>query len=401
MSFSKVLTSFAVFMGVLCASQSHAESVVGTDAIFNEQDLAFESQFHQMLDEAKVPGGAFAIVRDGQIVMARGHGIRELGQTSKIDSNTVFRIASVSKTFAAQLTALLVQEGKLHWDDGVSQFVPEFQLKGKGQAQRLQVQHILGQSTGLVPNAYDNLLNANQPLQKILPHFKSLEPLCSPGQCYSYQNVMFSLIDPVVEKATKKDYGTLIKERIFVPLKMEQSSIGMSDYLASINHASPHIKRQKQWRTTKIQTGYYHVPPAAGVNASVNDLGKWLIAQMGYQPDIIPPSLVEELTRKRVRTEKDLNRREWRELLTDAHYGIGWRIYQIGGEEIYMHSGWVEGFVADIAYSRKHKTGLVVLLNAEAGVISEITTSFWRAVLAEELALRNEKKTKRKVKKSK
>lgn len=376
----KYLKLFFILMSAFYVSQTYAELKVNIKSLEN-QDQAFERQFYQILDNAEIPGGAFAIVREGTVVMARGHGVRKLGEALKVDSNTVFRIASVSKTFAAQLTAFLVHEEKLHWQDSINQFIPQFQLKGKEQAQQLQLQHILGQSTGVVPNAYDNLLSANQPLQKIIPHFKSLEPFCSPGKCYSYQNVIFSLIEPIIESTTKQGYAALMKDRIFIPLKMNQSSVGMAGYLASPNHALPHIKHQKQWRTTNVKPGFYQAAPAAGINASVNDLGKWLVAQMGYQPDIIPASTLEELTRKRVRTKKDLRRHAWRELLTDAHYGVGWRIYQVGSEEIYMHSGWVEGFVAEIAYSRKHKTGLVVLLNAESRVISDITTSFWRSLL--------------------
>lgn len=341
-------------------------------------DEAFDRHFRQVLDGHKVPGGAYAIVRDGRIVVTAGHGLRSLGKSEPIDSNTVFRIASVSKTFAAQLTGLLVHEGKLQWHDSVDKYLPEFQLKRRQQTQRLQIRHLLGQSTGFVPNAYDNLLDANIHFVKILPRFRELEPICPPGQCYTYQNVLFALIDPVIEQATQQSYSELVQQRLFTPLQMQNASMGMDAFLASDNHAMPHVKQKGSWRVTKIQPGYYHVPPAAGVNASVTDLGKWLIAQMGYMPNIMPPEVTDALTTEQVRTERELRRREWRDLLTDAHYGLGWRIYKIGDETLYLHSGWVKGYVADIAYSRERHTGLVTLLNAESGAMNEITTEFWR-----------------------
>jgi hypothetical protein len=98
---------------------------------------------------------------------------------------------------------------------------------------------------------------------------------------------------------------------------------------------------------------------------------------------VIDPALVEGLTTKQVRTTRDLRRRGWRDLLTDAHYGLGWRIYTIGEEEIYLHSGWVRGFVAEVAFSRDRQVGLAVLLNAESSALNEFTTGFWRQVLAE------------------
>lgn len=338
---------------------------------------AFDQHFRQTLEAASVPGGAYAVVHNGQIVQSAGFGVRALGQSAPITAETVFRIASVSKTFAAELTALLVQEGKLRWDDKVSVFMPQLQLNSPTQMQSLQLQHLLGQSTGIIANAYDNLLEANVPLPKILPRFRELKPICKPGQCYSYQNILFSLVEPAIERATQQTYAALVQQRLFEPLQMQQASVGREAFLASTDRALPHIKRKGQWITTEVQSGYYEVLPAAGVNASVSDLAKWLIAQMGYRPLVIPPTVVEELTRKRVRTLRDLRRTGWRELLTDAHYGLGWRIYQLGNEEIVLHSGWVEGYVAEVAYSRQRDTGLVVLLNAESRAINDITTAFW------------------------
>lgn len=341
----------------------------------------FDSHFRQVLDAAAIPGGAYAIVKDGQILRASGHGLRSSVGVEPVTDSTVFRIASVSKTFAAELTALLVREGKLRWEDRVSAFVPQLQLKSANHLQLLQIQHLLGQSSGIVSNAYDNLLDANMPLPKILPRFRELKPICQPGQCYSYQNILFSLIEPAIERVTRQPYSSLVQHRFFDPLKMHNASVGIQAFLATPNRALPHIKRKGLWVQTEVQSGYYEVPPAAGVNASANDLGKWLLAQMGSNPDVVPPQIVEQLTAKRVRTLRDMRRKAWRGQLTDAHYGLGWRIYQIGKEEIYLHSGWVKGYVAEVAYSKTHRTGLVVLLNAESGAINDITTAFWAAVL--------------------
>ncbi|MFN4291774.1 MAG: serine hydrolase domain-containing protein [Permianibacter sp.] len=366
---------------LLCALFSPS---LGAEPVLFDSD-AFDRHFRQVLDSNQLPGGAYAIVRDGQIVRASGHGVRTIGGNEPVTDTTVFRIASVSKTFAAELTALLVKEGKLRWDDKVSAFVPQLQLKSTAHQQGLQIQHLLSQSTGFVSNAYDNLLDANVPLPKILPRFRELKPLCKPGQCYSYQNILFSLIEPAVERVTKQPYPQLVQQRLFQPLNMQQASIGLDAFLATANRAEPHIKKKGVWIPTKVQSGYYEVPPAAGVNASADDLGKWLIAQMGYNPDVVPPDVVAQLTEKRVRTVRDMRRKGWREHLTDAHYGLGWRIYEVGNEEIYLHAGWVKGYVAEVAYSKQRGTGLVVLLNAESSAINEITSAFWAGQLGKDV----------------
>ena len=117
--------------------------------------------------------------------------------------------------------------------------------------------------------------------------------------------------------------------------------------------------------------------PAAGVNASINDLAKWLIANLGYKPEVLSPLLLSELTTPRIRTKKDLRRRFWRDHLTDAHYGYGWRIYQFNGHPIIYHSGWVAGFRAEIGYSPDLDIGFAIVINAESNVISKISSQFW------------------------
>lgn len=347
-----------------------------------------DREFGQILQSAAVPGAAWAIVRDGRIVHATGFGVRARGGTRAVTPETVFRIASVSKTFAALLAGQLVAEGALHWDDPLQRFVPEFTLAKTGHAQRLTIEHILGQSAGIVPNAYDNLLNAGRTLEQILPQFAQVEPMCPPGECYTYQNVLFSLVEPAIEATTGRSYADLLRERLFEPLHMRQASVGMAEFLASDNRARPHVKVSRfRWAETEVNENYYRVAPAAGVNASALDLGRWLIAQMGHRPDVIAPELVGELTRKRLRTARDMRQRSWRGLLTNAHYGLGWRIYTVGDEDIVMHSGWVRGFVAQVGYSRERGTGIAVLLNAESSALNAMTTHFWRRTLAADPAM--------------
>ncbi len=343
--------------------------------------MAFADLFASVLDENRIPGGAWAIVRDGRIVEAQGHGVRRLGHREPVTADTVFRIASLSKTFAAQLGAMLVDEGRLNWTEPASRFAPAFRLKRADQTARLQLQHLLGQSTGLVPNAYDNLIEDGEPLARILPRFASLEANCAIGSCYSYQNIAFSMVQPAFEGAGGASYEHLLQERLFQPLGMTATSVGLEAFAQATDRAEPHVRRLGLWSTVEVAPHYYRLAPAAGINASANDMARWLLAQMGGAPDVVTAAQVATLTGKRVRTPRELNRRGWRDLLSDAHYGLGWRIYTLGGEDIVMHSGWVQGYVADIAWSPSRRTGLVVLLNGASPAINDITTGFWSRTL--------------------
>jgi len=365
-----------LLMGI---ASSQAAAATATPA--DPATAAFEARLAAVMQREGIPGGAYAIVRDGRIIAAAGLGRRSAGVEGAVTADTVFRVASVSKTFAGQLAALLVADGRLRLDERVDRYVPTLRFKRPAHGDRLQLQHLLGHSTGIVSNAYDNLLDANVALERILPQFGRLDPLCAPGRCYTYQNILFSLIEPALERAGGQPYADQLQLRLLGPLAMHRTSVGLDAFLAADNRAEPHVRAAGRWVPTKVQPGYYQVAPAAGVNASAADLGRWLLAQLGANPEVVSAESVALVTQKRVRTARDLRRRGWRDMLTDAHYGLGWRIYEVGDDEIMLHSGWVKGFVADISYSPRHRTGLAVLLNAESGVLGELGAAFWGEVL--------------------
>lgn len=345
---------------------------------------AFDQHFRSTLNEHGVPGGVFAVVHDGKIEKIGTFGVRRVGTQAPVTATTVFRTASVSKTFTAQLTAMVVADGNLRWEDPVLGFVPELRMQDPNHASKLQLHHLLSQTTGIVPNAFDNLLSANTPPALIVPHFANVQPVCAPGSCYTYQNVLFALVEPALEQSTGRRFEDLMRERLLEPLGMHQASLGREAFLAEMDRASPHVRvaQGRVWTPVEVAESFFLVPSAAGINASVLDLAQWLIAQQGHRPDVLDLSLIEPLKEKRVRTERELRRGAWGPMLSDAHYGLGWRILTVDQELIFAHNGWVRGFVAHVSYSRDRRTGLVVMLNGESRALGEISSAFWREQLA-------------------
>ena len=371
------LLRLIVLFSVLMVSASTAASV-------DEIVANFKKDFKAQLAENKVPGGAYAIIRDGKVIAMEGVGVRAKGSNAPVDENTVFRLASVSKTFAAGLTAQLVEENKFSWNDKIVKYVPEFRFKTRQYSSNLTVDHILSQSSSLVHNAYDNLVEANYPMPKIIDKFKEIDPMCRLGQCYGYQNVLYSLIQPVIEKSTSSSYTDLMHSRIFDPLDMERSSLGYEAFLETSNRAEPHLLTRKGWVKTKVKPSYYAILPAAGVNASVADMSKWMLAQMGHYPESYSPGVIDAVTTKRIRTRKEMRKRNWRSVLKNAHYGYGWRIYDVGGQELVYHGGSVAGFRTEVAYSKEKDLALVILLNAETRMGSNLNAEFWQEVFKPE-----------------
>lgn len=347
----------------------------------------------KQLKKYSIPGGAYVIVKNNNIIALETFGHTDKKKSQKINNNTVFRLASVSKTFAATITTMLAQENQLNLSDPITKYVPHFSLAKENAAQKIQLKHLLSHSTGLMPNAYDNLLHENWSMDKIIRRFERVQPICKPSKCYGYQNIAYGLLQPAIEASQSKSYASLLQERIFSPLNMTDASVGFDSFKQQNNTAKPHIlrkrintgKKDKQgkvikqyiWRTVKVKDDFYKVAPAAGINASIFDLAKWLIANLGHQPTVLTPALLTELTTPRIRTKKDLRRRFWRDHLTDAHYGYGWRIYQFQDYPIIYHSGWVAGFRADIGYSPDLDIGFAMLINAESNAINKISSQFW------------------------
>ncbi len=365
----------AVAVGWLFASNVFAAPPI------DEFAKEFDQEFLQKMQKSKIPGGVYAIVKDDRIVRVGAYGVRSVGSKAAVDANTVFRLASVSKTFAAGLATQIQHEGRFDWNDRVTRYVPGLQFRSPAMTAQLKVEHLLGQNAGLIDNAFDELIEANMTPAQILPKFQNINPRCVPGRCYGYQNVLFSMIETVLLKTTGIPYEKLLEQRIFKPLQMHTASVGYAGFLASKNRAMPHIATRQGWAETKVVPTYYRVNPAAGVNASAMDMGKWLIARLGHRPAVLTPAVLKDMQTPRVKTSDNLQGRTYGPYVTTAHYGLGLRVYQFGQHQLYHHGGLVRGYRTDLSYSPEKGLGIVVLVNAQSNAVAELASYFWSEML--------------------
>ncbi len=344
------------------------------------QDYARHVQ--QQAQKYRIPGYAFVYYQQGETPKVFVHGKTHSGGKA-INKDTVFRLASVSKTFTGLLMAKLVEQGELSWDTKISELVPQQNFSGEGM-QALALKHIVGQSSGFMPNAYDNLIEADYSLDRVLSYLAKLEPICSPGECYTYQNALFGAIENYLLNQ-ETSYHRQLQEQLFVPLGMQHASAGKGALLSSEQWARPHIAiARNRWREGEIESNYYRFAPAAGVNASISDMAIYLQALLGEFPTVLPPKLIETVSAPRVKTKRETFRRGWRGELQDAHYGLGWRVYDFNGNRIIYHGGWVKGYRADVAFAPDFKAGYVMLMNAESNLINTTTAEFWKRYFKQE-----------------
>ena len=341
------------------------EEVMPPSSDFNVRQ--FEAIAQELVANQRVPGMAMAIVQGGKVLSARGYGITDVGNAEPVDEHTVFRLASLSKAFAGTVTGLLVNEGALRWDSHVADYMPSLQFSRPGAAQDLTVAEVLSQRVGLTHNAYDRDLERNVDYNTLVQKLAYAPMKCAPGECYSYQNVAFSLVGNVVYGASGQFYSEAVSRRIFKPLGMNDASYGLEGIEASPSWARPHVRAGGGWRSLTPKPTYYRVAPAAGVNASASDMAQWLLAQTGHRPDVLPAPLLATLHSPVVATPSETRGSSWRrQRLNAAGYGIGWRVYDYAGHRVVFHGGAVQGYRGAIALLPQRDLGVAILWNGES-----------------------------------
>jgi beta-lactamase class C len=318
----------------------------------------------QIAEHDDVAGLATAVVVDGHVRYERTLGYADTTDSARITPNTVFRIASLSKAFASAMAGLLVDSGRLHWDTRLVKVLPFFELNTSTATQQATVADILGQRLGLPRNAYDRLLETNVPYPKLARELNQVQLRCPVGSCYSYQNIAFSLIGDVIHAKTESFYAHEVEKRLFLPLGMTSATYGLKALEKSASWARPHWRTHGGWKPFMPRPAYYHVAPAAGVNASLRDMEQWLLAQMGARPDVLPHELLKKLHTPGVDTPGETRATPWRRTRVDAaHYALGWRVYNYAGHTLVFHAGAVRGYRAMIGFVPDQKVGMVILWN--------------------------------------
>ena len=162
----------------------------------------FESDYVLPLIK-KSPGGALVIVENGEVVLERVYGVREEGESQLVTAETLFRIASLSKTFASAAASILVKETPLTWQEPLRPNLAHVKFKESSYGGQISLRHLMSQSSGLMPHAYTNLIEENMSYRRIIDRLDRVDFVCAPGNCYGYQNVVFSLIADLVESETE------------------------------------------------------------------------------------------------------------------------------------------------------------------------------------------------------
>ena len=362
----------ALIAAALSVAASSAPTLNPSQADLPKDLDAYASR---VLKEFEVPGIAVAIVKDGKVLLTKGYGVRKLGEPAVVDEQTLFGIASNTKAFTAAALAILVDEGKITWDDPVVKHLPGFQMYDAYVTHEITIRDLITHRSGLGLGAGDLLWwpPTNYTREEILHRLRYIKPATSFRSRYAYDNVLYMVAGQIIPAVTGKSWDAFVKERILTPLGMAATNTSMTAFKPAANIANPHSRVEG-----RVQPIPYinldNVAPAGSINSNVADMSKWVIAQLdgglirGSQSRLFSERQSREMWSAQTILPIGNPPPHLAGLRANfAAYGLGWDLRDYRGHKIVSHTGGLPGLVSRVALVPDLKLGVVVLTNQEAG----------------------------------
>jgi CubicO group peptidase (beta-lactamase class C family) len=316
-------------------------------------------QLEKQRQDLHIPGFAIAIVSDDQIILSKGFGVRDVENNIPVMPETLFAIGSSTKAFTAALVAMLVDEGKMTWDDPVRQHLPEFHLSDKEADENVTIRDLLSHRSGL--ERTDLLWASGQATrQEIIAAVAKAEPKSKFREAFHYQNVMYLAAGLAAANAAgfDGDWDALIVQRLFTPLGMKGTNTDIEQA-----RKSPVLSLGYSWDEEKKQ--FKHRPmrnlntiaPAGAINSNVIDMAQWLRLQLG-KGEIDGRRLINAERFDEMRT-KESSIAEG----AGVDYGLGWMLHDWQGRRIVEHGGNIDGFAAQVTLVPEANLGYALLTN--------------------------------------
>ncbi len=346
---------FALLLVIIIAPNIYADGI-------DQKIAGFDEYIRRGMEQWKIPGLAVAVVKDDDVVYMKGFGLRKLGETEKVDEHTLFGIASLSKAFTGAAIGMLVDEGKLHWDDPVVDHLPHFQLSDRWVTQEITVRDLLIHNSGLgrmIGNRLQFMTRKDR--DELMYRLRYLEPERSFRSSYVYSNMLYMAAGQLIPAVTGMSWDDFIKERIFQPLEMELSNTSINDVPDNGNAAYPHQEIRGEVQVIP-RRNFDNVGPAASINASVHEMVQWMRLHLGTpgvinETEIIQSETMRVLHHPQTVIPVENPKKEF------AAYGMGWGIRLYRDRIISRHAGAVDGMNSFIALVHEENLGVVILTN--------------------------------------
>lgn len=339
-------------------------------------------QIRKMMADWECPGMAMAIVKDDAVIFAKGYGVRELGKPELVDENTLFAVGSQTKAFTAAALAILVDEGKLKWDDPVLKYLPQFELSDPELTRRLSIRDCLTHRSG-IDSLSAQFLFTDLSREEILRRYRYAKPTGVFRSSFDYNNILFVLAGQIIPAVTGMSWDDFVAERIFKPLGMKASNTSITRYASGADRASAHEIIDGKIRAIPLLNADNY-GPAGSINSNLTDMAQWLRMQMGSglydkkrvisaaaMAEMHTPQAMVSFPRMFAEMPFVFNYAVLQSKPLFLTYGLGWFIQEYRGKKMIHHGGDIEGQRCQTGFIPEMNLGIVVLSNLHPATLVE------------------------------
>lgn len=373
MSFSNMRARYSRMAVAIAAVSGAAFGQAADSPDLAARLAALEDRLESARIDHHIPGMSLAIVQDDQVILARGFGLRDVEHNLPADPTTVYAIGSSTKAFTSLLVAMMVDEGKMTWDEPIRTHGPQFHLSDPEADAQVTIRDVLCHRTGLART--DLLWYGGKASQDEIFAALAKAELKTPFRtAFNYNNLGFLAAGIAAGKAAGSDWPTLVRTRIFGPLGMNASDLSIQEL-----QADPHASKGYMWDDDKGE--FKLIPyrsaascaPAGAINSTVLDMTRWVRLQLG----------LGEFEGKRLVSEAAL-RETWThqiDMQPGIGYGLGWMLHDWNGTPVVEHGGNIDGFAAEVALLPEKHAGFVLLTNVSYTMLTnEAQNMIWETL---------------------
>ncbi len=355
--------SFAVCLAAVAATAAVAQQ---------EPFPGLDAYVAKAMADGNVPGAAIAIVRNDSVIYVKGYGVKKLGTTDKVDENTLFEIGSTTKTFTSALVGIMQTDGKLRFDDKISQYLPDFRMYDPYANAEVTLRDALSHRTGLARGEL-MWLGSGLTRAEIIHHLRFQPPATSFRSAYAYNNPMIVVAGEAAAKAGGSTWENLIQQRIMTPLGMTHSFPVVKDFSRVSDVATPHANGSSGSYAIDHEI-LENIGPAGSINSTARDMSQWLRFQMGdgtfNGKRIISTAALREVHTPQMWIGAGAGGgggggRGGDGIARLNAYGLGWFVADFHGLVYWNHGGNTVGMTSALDILPSEKLGVVVLSNLD------------------------------------
>jgi CubicO group peptidase (beta-lactamase class C family) len=371
----------SILLAFSAAGASYAQAPATPVTAAAVPGFNLEADVTRVMKTFDVPGIAIAVVKDGKVIAARGFGVRKLGDPAPVDGKTLFEVASNSKAFTAAALAMLVDEGKLAWDDPVTKHLPDFQMYDAYVTHEMTVRDLLTHRSGLGLGAGDLLWwpTTNFSTDEIIEKLRYIRPATSFRGSYAYDNLLYIVAGKIIAQKSGKSWGETVRERILKPVGMTTTTTSLLENEGNPNVAHSHSKIDDKIAVVKAVPAANAVG-AVGINTNAEDMARWMTVLLdGGKLEGRKDAAGKEVRlfsaaqgREMWTAQTPIKISEPKPALAATRpnfsaYGLGFQLRDYKGMKLVMHGGALQGFYSRVLMVPEAKLGIAILTNAESG----------------------------------